>query len=496
MWVPVSGGLVARSRTVGAARYRAGEMDTVILAYRFALDPTAGQRTALQSHCGAQRYAYNWGLARIRANLDQRAAERTYDLPENQLVASLPWSAYSLRRDWNQAKYKVAPWWSENSKEAYSSGLANLANALTNWRTSRAGERRGPQIRFPRFKGKRSGLSCRFTTGAFGLTDSDRRHVKLPRIGTVRTHESTRKLARHVQRGTARIRSVTVSYRSGRWFCSFSVEITRTDPAPVGRGTVVGVDLGVKSLAVLSTGQIIPNPKHLERVQRKLRRLNRQAARRVAPDKRTGQTPSNRWRRSQARVAKLNARVVSARRDGLHKLTTGLVRTFDVIVLEDLHVSGMMRNRRLARHISGVGLGELRRQVEYKTTWSDVGLVIADRWYPSSKTCSNCGAVKAKLPLRVRVFHCGECGLALDRDLNAARNLAALAGEAPGRTSTASCAGTLNRPDGNPCQPHAVWAAGTATGRPAPSRCGPTPPPQGDGCLKTVNTLAHTSGNG
>jgi putative transposase len=324
-------------------------MVTVIQAYRFALDPTAGQQAALRSHCGGQRYAFNWGLARVKANLDQRAAEKSYDLPDDQLTPSMSWSAFSLRKEWNQAKDEAAPWWGENSKEAYSSGLANLATALTNWQESRTGERRGLTMRFPRFNGRRSGLSCRFTTGAFGLVESDRRHVKLPRIGTVRTHESTRKLARQVERGTARIRSATVSLRSGRWFCSFSVEITRTDPALTRSDTAVGVDLGVSSLAVLSTGEIVPNPKHLEVALRELRRLQRQAARRRGPDRRGDRAPSNRWRRTQARIGRLHARVANARRDGLHKLTTRLVRGFGTIVLEDLHVAGMLRNRRLAR---------------------------------------------------------------------------------------------------------------------------------------------------
>ncbi|MEU0881181.1 IS607 family element RNA-guided endonuclease TnpB [Lentzea sp. NPDC005914] len=464
--------LQLRAWTVGAARYRDGEMVMVIQAYRFALDPTTGQQMSLRSHCGAQRYAFNWGLARIRANLDQRAAEKTYGLSGDQLTPSVPWSAYSLRKAWNQAKQEVAPWWGENSKEAYSSGLANLAAALTNWQDSSTGERRGPRARFPRFKGKRAGVSCRFTTGALGLVKSDRRHVKLPRIGTVRTCESTRKLARHVERGTARIRSVTVSCRSGRWFCAFSVEVARNDPAPTRSGPVVGLDLGVKSLAVLSTGEVVPNPKHLETVQRKLRRLQRQASRRTGPDRRTNQIPSNRWGKTRARITRLHAQVTNARRDGLHKLTTRLLRGFSAVVLEDLNVAGMLRNRRLARHIAGAGLGEVLRQTKYKAAWSGTRLIVADRWYPSSKTCSDCGAVKAKLPLRVRVFDCDECGLVLDRDLNAARNLAALVGETAGSTSTESCAGTSNTPDGNPCQTHTVWAAGTATGRPAPPGAG------------------------
>jgi putative transposase len=190
-------------------------VDTVIQAYRFALDPTPAQEAVFRSHCGAQRFAYNWGLAQVKANLDQRAAEKSYGIDNDALTPLLSWSAYNLRKDWNRGKDTVAPWWDENSKEAYSSGLANLATALGNWTASRHGTRRGPAIRFPRFKGRRATRSCRFTTGSFGLTATDRRHVRLPRIGVVRTHESTRKLARHIERGTARVRSATLTYRAG-----------------------------------------------------------------------------------------------------------------------------------------------------------------------------------------------------------------------------------------------------------------------------------------
>jgi putative transposase len=457
---------------------------TVVQAYRFGLDPTPAQQAALRSHCGGQRYAYNWGLAAVRANLDQRAAERSYGIPAEALTPSMSWSAYSLRKAWNRAKHQVAPWWADNSKEAYSCGLAHLAVALQNWDDSKRGKRRGPKIGFPRFKGKRRAMSCRFTTGAFGLAGPGRRQVKLPRIGGVRTLESTRKLARHLERGTARVRCATVSYRAGRWFVSLSVQITRHDPAPTRPDTAVGVDLGVTSLAVLSTGEVIANPKHLEIAQRRLRRLHRQAARRTGPDQRTGQRPSQRWRKTQARIAKLHTRIAHRRRDGLHKLTTRLVRTHGAIVVEDLNVTGMLANRRLARRIAGVGLGELRHQLTYKTAWAKVHLHIADRWYPSSKTCSDCGAVKTKLPLRVRVFHCQHCGLVTDRDLNAARNLAALV-----QTSSPSCGATRNEPDGNPCQPRATRAAGIATGRPAPVDAGQP----GNRKAAGQDTLLHVS---
>jgi len=143
--------------------------------------------------------------------------------------------------------------------------------------------------------------------------------------------------------------------------------------------------------------------------------------------------PSQRWRKTQARIARLHTAVTNARRDGLHKLTTRLVREHGTIVIENLNVAGMLRNRRLARHVAGVGWGELRRQIEYKTSWAGGRVVVADRWYPSSKTCSACGVVKAKLRLSERTFRCDQCDFVLDRDLNAARNLAQLVDEVSGR---------------------------------------------------------------
>ena len=212
---------------------------------------------------------------------------------------------------------------------------------------------------------------------------------------------------------------------------------------------VVGVDLGITSLAVLSTGQVVPNPRHLDGALRALRRVQRQASRRRGPDRRTRTEPSNRWRKTKARIAALHTRVANARRDGLHKLTTRLVRDHDVVVVEDLNVAGMVRNHRLARHIAGLGMAELRRQLDYKATDAGVRLVVADRWFPSSKTCSVCGAVRAKLTLAEREFVCELCGTRLDRDLNAAHNLAALADEA---ASEPSCGRTENEPAGNPRQ--------------------------------------------
>jgi putative transposase len=412
----------------------------VVRAYRFALDPRAEQVAAFLSHCGGRRFVYNHMLALVKANLDQREAERSYGIAEPDLTPNVEWSAYGLRKAWNSRKDSVAPWWSENSKEAYASGCADLAAALKNWRGSKQGRRAGRPMGFPRFKTRRSRLSCSFTTGAIRVED-DRRHLTLPRLGTIRTCENTAKLHRHLRRGTGRILSATLSKgRGGRWFVSFTCEIEHRERVPERPTAVVGVDLGVKHLAVLSTGEFIPNPRHLDQALSKLRRAGRRLARRQGPA--PGTPPSARWLQARDALAKAHARVAEQRRDALHKLTTRLARTYGTIVVEDLNVAGMVKNRRLARRISDAGWGEFRRQIAYKTAWNGGNMVVADRWLPSSKTCSACGTVKAKLSLSERTYRCEHCGFVLDRDANAARNLANLVHaavdlELPGDAKTA-----------------------------------------------------------
>ncbi|MGW5188334.1 RNA-guided endonuclease InsQ/TnpB family protein [Kribbella sp. NPDC004138] len=155
-------------------------------------------------------------------------------------------------------------------------------------------------------------------------------------------------------------------------------------------------------------------------------------SRRVGPDRRNGRVPSQRWRRANVQRNRVHHRVACQRADALHKLTTAVAREYGTVVVEDLNVAGMLKNRRLASRIWDAGFGEIRRQLAYKTKWNGGRLIVADRWYPSSKTCSNCGVVKAKLLLSERVFRCNSCGLVMDRDENAARNLAALADAASG----------------------------------------------------------------
>ncbi|MEU5942784.1 IS607 family element RNA-guided endonuclease TnpB [Micromonospora sp. NPDC047548] len=400
-----------------------------IQAYRYAFDLTPPQERDVRAHAGAARVAHNWALARVKAVMDQRAAERTYGIPDDRLTESVSWSLPALRKAWNAAKDDIAPWWRECSKEAFNTGLDALARGLKNWADSRTGNRKGRPPGFPRFKSRRRTTpSVRFTTGTIRV-EPDRKHVVLPRLGRLKLHESARKLARRLDNGTARIMSATVRRDGGRWHVSFTVEVERAERVSARRDSVVGVDVGIKHLAVLSTGELVDNPRHLVQAHGRMRTLGRALSRKTGPDRRTGRRASNRWQRAANRLARVHARVANLRRDGLHKLTTRLTAEHATIVIEDLNVTGMLANRRLAKHIADAGFAEIRRQLAYKTEWNGGRLVVADRWYPSSKTCSGCGAAKAKLALSEREYHCETCGLVMDRDRNAAANLAALAAQ-------------------------------------------------------------------
>lgn len=416
----------------------------VVQAYRFALDPTPTQLRALTSHAGAARFAHNHMLALVKAVMGQRAAERSYGVPDSELTPVVGWSLPALRKTWNQRKLDCAPWWGENSKEAYNTGLDGLARGLDGWSKSRKGERAGRVVGFPRFKSARAPRAVRFTTGVIRC-EADRRHISLPRLGAVRTHESTRKLARRIEVGSARILSATVRQDSaGRWHCALQVIVeAKTRPAHARRSAhrVVGVDVGVKadSLLVIATPDgvevdRIPAPKSLSAAQARLRALQRRAARqrgRYEPATKTRQVPSKRWRRTQARIGRTHAHAAGVRRDVLHKATTALAQQHDVVVVETLNAAGMRakggsRKRGLNRALADAALAEIRRMLGYKTRWYGSHLVEADRWFPSSKTCTACGRRKPNLTLADRIFDCEHCGVRIDRDLGAAINLARL----------------------------------------------------------------------
>ena len=427
-------------------------------AYRFALDPTPAQVGMLESHCGAARFAFNHMLGVVKANLDQRRAERSYGIAGEDLTAVQGWSLAQLRKTWNTHKNEVAPWWQANSKEAYNSGLDGLARALANWSTSRSGERAGAPVGFPRLKSKHhSARSVRFTTGAIRV-EADRHHVTLPRMGRVGTHESTRKLARRLEAGTARILSATVSWAGGRWQCAFQVIVAgKTRPGHAGRSAhpVVGVDVGVKDLLVVATPDgvevdRIRAPQPLTRAQSRLRAAHRQAARRCGPydpATKTRREPSKRWQRATARVRRIHAKVAAIRANEIHHATTAVATRHEVVAVEQLSVKnlgrrGGRRKRGLNRALGDAAFGRIRAQLDYKTTWYGTELVTAPRFFASTQLCSRCG-MKTKLRLRDRIYRCRTGCPPLCRDLNAAINLARL-GDPTNRAGTGT--GTGSRP--------------------------------------------------
>ncbi|MFE2033288.1 IS607 family element RNA-guided endonuclease TnpB [Streptomyces scopuliridis] len=419
----------------------------VALAHKLALDPNATAERRLYSHGGAARAAYNWAVAYVTSVWWQRKAEQSYGIPEDQLTEWRSWSLPSLRKAFNEDKRtnpRFAGWWEENSKEAYNTGLAGASAAFDNYAKSRSGRRKGRKMGIPRFKSKRKArLTCRFTTGTIRI-EPDGHHVTLPRIGRVRLHENAFRLRALVDAGHMRILSATARLDRGRWFVSFQVE-EKHELVKVARpDAAVGIDLGIKTLAVLADSYGVlseePNPRHLDRAQKQLRRASRTASRRRGPDRRTGRQASKRWEKANQARNRIHHRVANLREDTLHKLTARLASEYGTIVVEDLSVASMGRNRRLSRRIADAAFGEIRRQLTYKTRRHGTRLVVADRWFPSSKTCSRCGVVKTKLPLSTRVFECDNCGLVLDRDANAGHNLVALAA----RTTGTGVAGDLD----------------------------------------------------
>ncbi len=361
-------------------------------AYRYELDPNREQRILLAKHAGAARFAYNWGLAR-RIELYQQTGKST--------------NAIEQHRELNQLKKTDYPWLYEVSKCAPQEALRDLDQAFQNFFR---GRKEGRNVGFPRFRKK--GQDDRFRlTGAIRVLN---RAVQLPRLGAIRLKEEPQ-----VQ---GRILSATVSREADRWCVSLTVEMELPDPVPV-EGPAVGVDVGLHHFATVvgDDGAVakIQAPRPLERSLRLLRRRQRQHGRK--------QRGSKNRKKSAVRLARLHRRVRNIRRDFLHQLTTHLAKTKSVIVVEDLNVGRLLQNPRLARHISDSGWGEFRRMLAYKCTWYGSRLVVANRYYPSSKTCSACGHVLEALPLDVREWDCSVCGTHHDRDVNAARNLLAMA---------------------------------------------------------------------
>jgi putative transposase len=411
-------------------------------AYRFELSPTSVQAGFLGACAGASRFWFNQALAEVKKRLDRRAAGEQ---------VGVPWSYQQLcsefDKDWRAER---CDWQQEVVCGSYQGGFESLGLALKNFSE---GRKTGRRVGFPGFRAK--GGPHTESVIFQRAKPLDARHVQLDkRVGPVRSKEAMAKLVRLLARDEhARILRATLSRKGGKWFISFTVERSAKQRRARRPDAAVGVDVGLARLATLSTGQLFANGRPLRDALRKLRRLQRQLDRqrracnpgnyladgRVRPGA-NHWVKSGRMLRTEERVRRLHERVANLRREQAHRLTTYLAREFGVIGVETLSVTNLVKNKRLACHIADVGWGLILQHLKYKTSWSEGSrLVAADRFYPSSKTCSGCGTVKAKLSLSERAFTCDACDLVVDRDLNAALNLALMAQRHAQAEGTVKC---------------------------------------------------------
>lgn len=363
----------------------------MLIAHKIALDPNNVQATHFARTAGTARFAYNWALAEWQRQYEACKAD-----------ASLPKPAQmALRRQLNGIKGEQFPWMLEVTKNAPQMAIIQLGAAFKNFFAGRA--------KYPKFRKK--GLHDRFslTNDQFSIDGS---RIRIPHLGWVRMRETLR--------FTGKIMSATVSRVADRWFVSIAVDTPDDSHLPKAENQgAVGVDLGVSALATLSTGETVTGPKAHKALLCRLQRLSRGLSRKVKG--------SENRKKAKVKLARLYASVGNVRRDALHQLTTDLTRRFHTIGIEDLNVKGMMANRHLARSVADMGFFEFRRQLEYKAEQRGGVIVVTDRWYPSSKTCSCCGHKLETLPLSVRDWSCPACGAVHDRDVNAAINLKNLA---------------------------------------------------------------------
>lgn len=361
----------------------------MLLGFKTELKLNNQQRTELIKHCGVARHAWNWGLGLTKQILEHNKAN-----PNEKI--KFP-SAIDLHK-WLVALVKSEnPWYYECSKSTPQQALMALRLAWKKCFENKGG--------VPKFK-KKSKHDSFTLEGHVKIKGSNK--IQVPMIGILRTYES---LPQQL------IKSCTISRVADKWFISFRFDIEQPNTRENERcfDPTVGVDLGVKVLATLSSGKLFEGAKSYKLSKAKLQKMQWLNRHKVIG--------SANWKKAQLQIARLHRKTANIRKDTLHKLTTYLAKNHSVVTIEDLNVSGMMANHKLAAAIQDMGFFEFRRQLTYKCEFYQTRLVVADRWYPSSKMCSECNALKKNITLKERVFQCEACNFTCDRDLNAAINL-------------------------------------------------------------------------
>lgn len=352
----------------------------MILSHKIELVTTCKQRDHFMRCCGTARFVWNHALAAWNA------AYASGEKP----------TGYGLKKAFNQTKYELYPWLKDVHRDCHSQPFANLQRAFNSFFKGVA--------KRPKFK-KRG--KCR---DSFAVANDkfrvDGETVVLPKIGRVRMTEPLR--------FNGKVMGAVVSRTGDRWFIAIQVDVGdyRKDRSS---DNATGIDLGIKTAITLADGEKLHSPRPLKKYKAKLKRVSRRVSRRVKGSK-------NRSKAVKV-LARVHAKVARIRNDWLHKITTTICKNHAMVVIEDLNVSGMLANRKLAPAICDMGWFEFRRQLDYKSAIYGTKIVIADRWFPSSKRCSACGSIKQDLTLRERSYECNSCGLIIDRDLNAAMNL-------------------------------------------------------------------------
>jgi putative transposase len=357
-------------------------------AHKTRLNPTPEQEVYLKKACGTARFAFNWGLARWKEAKEQ-GVEKCGPM--------------TLKKEFNALKREQFPWTLEVTKNAVEDGFRRLRAALRNYYDSKKGERAGEAVGFPHFKSKRGKQSVTLDYERFKV---DGHWLRIQKLATPINMAEQLRFA-------GKLKWATVAYEAGRWYVSFTVEMEQkaTVEPPQAAGRAVGVDLGVKALATLSDGAEFENQRLLRSELVHYRRLSRRLSRR--------QEGSTRWRRANMQLARFHQRIANRRLDAIHKMTTQIASSYSTVVVEDLNLKGMGRNRKLALSIADAGMGEVLRQLAYKAR----RLVKVSRFYASSKTCSDCGYVNRELTLSDRRWVCAACGVPHERDWNASKNI-------------------------------------------------------------------------
>lgn len=416
--------------------------------FRFCLDLTVEQQDVLARHAGAARFAFNQCLAMVKTALTHRKTDPGVDVPRTGFDLINAFNGWKKTQDAGRvftvgadcvAEVVVTglPWRNEVCQQVFEEAAVDCGRALAAWSDSRSGKRKGKRVRFPRFK-KKTGQIASFRLRnkhpkgrppAIRVGENNRpRSVTLPGIGQIGVHDDTRRLRRMLAKDRAKILFATISRHGGRWWLSLNVEAADLHPTHqhaardvADHGGWVGVDRGLSAFLVAATAdghevaRITEAPKALAAGMKRQQRLAKSLSRK--------QKGSRNRRDAAAKLGRHHRHVANVRRHFLHRVSNELIKTHDRLVIEDLHVAGMLANHRLARAISDAGWSEFARLLKYKQAWRVGQLIEADRWYPSSQLCSICEDRRTDLSLADRVFTCAN-GHFIDRDTNAATNLA------------------------------------------------------------------------